>query len=850
MATKAEFVQQIYAAALAAGLSDPAARVMAAQGGLESGYGQKAIGFNYFGVKGGNEWTGPVDVRPTKEGSGKDAKTVKQPFRVYDSPEAAIADRVQFMDGHFPGFNTAPDEATALKVLQNGKLGKYYTADPKMYEGTVKRIARDYLPASSSVATASTPTTVDHPVPKVDVPNAAPGQLQIVDMTSGGTIDGVRIPANPFAAKQRTDTIKGVVFHHTGPGSLTGAMTAGQNPGKQHGTSAQLYVAKDGTIYRYAPDTTASQQIRSSADKFRTDKGKPTEILSNDNTIGVEFNADDSEHLTEAQKATAAKIAAYYHQTAGVAPDMIVGHGEIQGGAGGNKMPTEGVPLASYARQYLVENPGLSAIEAATGGTPAAGRAPLDVSSYAAGAAPARQAAAQPAGFGDTGDAAMSVTHDLGWKNGKFDAASSTLRNVLTTPEREAAGRSAVLDNGLGVDDHLSMLLNPKVDLLDGLKQRASTITAKSAAAAKPGVAASASIAGVRPAPLPQVPISKPLPATAQTSVTPTRGTIKVAPTAEAVARPGVAAHLADAKVDLVDGLKARADAVVSASAKAQQSGSGTAAIAAKPKLVAPGAGAVAPTVAAQTLQDLHDARDAGTMKAMQSANAIKPAVVAPVIAPTVAPKTVMQPKPTINGPSVTVTAPTGGFDLGAMFNNAKQGAMDALGNAGTSVQSFAAEKAPGMAEAAKDAIINGLMSSVEARSAFLDPIMASVFTNHPATGGATRYGKTSEERQYQAAVRDATSQGLPTPPRAGFVPASAPRSSTTRNKVVAPVSARSPAPVMVNGRVGIASAPVGGGGQVTSAPVSAQQHQGSDDQRGQNALRASGMINSFGMIT
>lgn len=161
MSAKSDFVAQMYRAGLAAGLTDAAARVMAGQAAIESAYGTRAPGNNFFAITKGKDWTGPTITRTDKDASGN---PIKQQFRVYDSPEAGIADRIQFMQDKFPDFSQAPTMDAALTALQNGKLGAYYTAPRDKYESTVKGIDKKYLASTASA---------DHPIPPADIPNSA-----------------------------------------------------------------------------------------------------------------------------------------------------------------------------------------------------------------------------------------------------------------------------------------------------------------------------------------------------------------------------------------------------------------------------------------------------------------------------------------------------------------------------------------------------------------------------------------------------------------------------------------------------------------------------------------------------
>ncbi len=454
MASKAEFVNQVYQAGLAAGLTDAAARVMAGQAALESGYGDKAHGFNYFGIKGGNEWKGPTETRLTTEGSGKNAKQIKQSFRVYASPDEGIADRLKYMDSHFPGFSQSSTVDDALNVLQNGRLGKYYTADRSTYENAVNSVTRNYLPQQ---------VTSDHPVPPRDVPQGSGGP-KIIDLTQGGTVGGQNIPANA-SKTPRGVPIKGVVFHHTAGNSLSSALYAGtQNKG------ATYYIDTDGQIYRYAPDDVVRVGIRDPDSDYRTDKGKPTSGLSNGDTISVEVVGADSDHFTDAQRQAAAQLGAQLASTYKIDPTMIVGHGDIQGGAGGNKMPTEGVDLASYVRtQTGTPNGALSAIDSLTTGVPlprprpAGGRSMAEIlSAPVPRQRPTDMTGSKTLGasMGDQSTLARLLTTRLNTDNPE----ASDIRQVIPSRDYDAARINSQNVGGLGStsDTRLGALLAPQ----------------------------------------------------------------------------------------------------------------------------------------------------------------------------------------------------------------------------------------------------------------------------------------------------------------------------------------------------------------------------------------------------
>lgn len=191
-----------------------------------------------------------------------------------------------------------------------------------------------------------------------DAPAPVPAaRIEIVDLTKGGTVNGKAVPANPLAGKRRTEEITGIVFHHTGGSGLLGAMTAGQAKGVQKGTGAQYYIDRDGAVYRYASDADVISHIRSPGNRFRTDKGLPTNVLSNANTIGIEIVAPNSSEMTPQQIASATALAALLSELYKIGPDFVVGHGQLQGGKGGNKMSDEGVQVAAAYRAAPTATP-------------------------------------------------------------------------------------------------------------------------------------------------------------------------------------------------------------------------------------------------------------------------------------------------------------------------------------------------------------------------------------------------------------------------------------------------------------------------------------------------------------
>lgn len=177
-------------------------------------------------------------------------------------------------------------------------------------------------------------------------------QPAINDITGGGVLsNGYVVKSTPFTT-DRAGQITGVVFHHTAASTLSSALnTAGK-------TGAQYYIDRDGSIYQYAADGKKVVGIREKGDPFRTDKGSYTEEFGNNTAIHVEIVGKDENDINPDQIAAAAQLGAWLAQQYNLSPDAIIGHGDLQGGPGGNRRPLEGI-LARDAARLLVEGLGV-----------------------------------------------------------------------------------------------------------------------------------------------------------------------------------------------------------------------------------------------------------------------------------------------------------------------------------------------------------------------------------------------------------------------------------------------------------------------------------------------------------
>ena len=102
--------------------------VVAAQGIVETGWGEAAHGNNLFGIKAGSDWTGPTFNSGTQESVNGNLINITDKFREYGSSQESVADRLKLVGpGHEnfeKGCASTPD--TYLRSLQ-GKTGN----DPK-----------------------------------------------------------------------------------------------------------------------------------------------------------------------------------------------------------------------------------------------------------------------------------------------------------------------------------------------------------------------------------------------------------------------------------------------------------------------------------------------------------------------------------------------------------------------------------------------------------------------------------------------------------------------------------------------------------------------------------------------
>lgn len=115
------------------------ASIILAQAALESGWGERALGNNLFGIKADKSWTGPtVSFRTTEHLGGKNVSLTDR-FRAYPSYADSMVDHGRFLLAN-PRYRDCFKEATGMgwaTALQ--KAG--YATDPdyaKKLQATIR----------------------------------------------------------------------------------------------------------------------------------------------------------------------------------------------------------------------------------------------------------------------------------------------------------------------------------------------------------------------------------------------------------------------------------------------------------------------------------------------------------------------------------------------------------------------------------------------------------------------------------------------------------------------------------------------------------------------------------------
>lgn len=114
-----------------------------AQAILESGWGDKAIENNIFGIKAGSYWTGKITIRTTKEWDGCKYVNKKAKFRAYNGIKDSIRDYLELIgkSKRYKRVRGAKDYREAAKFIYEAG----YATDPKYSDKLIQIIEYNKL---------------------------------------------------------------------------------------------------------------------------------------------------------------------------------------------------------------------------------------------------------------------------------------------------------------------------------------------------------------------------------------------------------------------------------------------------------------------------------------------------------------------------------------------------------------------------------------------------------------------------------------------------------------------------------------------------------------------------------
>jgi flagellum-specific peptidoglycan hydrolase FlgJ len=118
--------------------------VAIAQAAVESAWGGSVLSQdynNYFGIKAGSSWKGKIVNMATGEVYNGQNVIVTSGFRVYDSLEDSLKDRIQLLVDHYPEALRASTPELEIQALKNGG----YATSPNYVQTVVSVIDSNNL---------------------------------------------------------------------------------------------------------------------------------------------------------------------------------------------------------------------------------------------------------------------------------------------------------------------------------------------------------------------------------------------------------------------------------------------------------------------------------------------------------------------------------------------------------------------------------------------------------------------------------------------------------------------------------------------------------------------------------
>lgn len=177
--------------------------------------------------------------------------------------------------------------------------------------------------------------------PLTDVEAFTPREKQDIayrtDVTNAGT-----------GAGPRNTKIQGAVIHYTG--STRDSAVNTMNSPLTKGRGYNIIIRKDGVAEQVVPIDQYTNHIRGPTSPYRTNPNYPH--LNNRNTLGIAFEGTGPKDVNDAQMRTGRELL----NDLNIPANNVVGHGELQGGPGGNKQLDEGRAFARSYRQSQAAN--------------------------------------------------------------------------------------------------------------------------------------------------------------------------------------------------------------------------------------------------------------------------------------------------------------------------------------------------------------------------------------------------------------------------------------------------------------------------------------------------------------
>ena len=123
MTYKEQFINRMWAAIQEVDLKGSFPSVVIAQGAIESDWGRSSLSAkynNYFGIKAGSSWTGQTVNLQTGEIFDGQKVVISSNFRVYDSIEDSLRDRIKLLQKSYPAALSATTPEGEIQAIKAG----------------------------------------------------------------------------------------------------------------------------------------------------------------------------------------------------------------------------------------------------------------------------------------------------------------------------------------------------------------------------------------------------------------------------------------------------------------------------------------------------------------------------------------------------------------------------------------------------------------------------------------------------------------------------------------------------------------------------------------------------------